>query len=332
MTTTPAPILSADLGARVLDKLEAIDAQLRSLSERQRQQEDRSTELWADATALAKVAMTATTERLDALERDGTLGKVRELASVAQEALAGFSAADVRELRSSIVAILEAVRALTQPAVLAVAADAAGAIEHAAEVKPIGIFGVVKATRDDDVQKGMAVLFEIMRRIGHAASAASTRDQALADKRARLNEVLGAKRRKVLGVERPKALPAGRPAPAPKAAPAASCAAPTPPKPVATVIDGVAFSADGHLADPAAWTRDLASNLAALSGLALTEAHWKLLEAARAEFTASGVSPNIRRLTEVAGLTTRDIYQLFPKAPGRTLAKIAGLPKPAGCL
>lgn len=331
MTTMPAPILADDLGARVLDKLEAIDAQLRSLTERQRQQEERSAELWADATALAKVAMTATTERLDALERDGTLGKVRELASVAQEALAGFSAADVRELRSSIVAILEAVRALTQPAVLAVAADAAGAIEHAAEVKPIGIFGVVKATRDDDVQKGMAVLFEIMRRIGHAASAASTREQALADKRARLNDVLGAKRRKVLGVERPKALPAPSAAKAaPKAAPA--CSTPKPPGPTATVIDGVAFGADGHLIDPAAWTRDLASNLAALSGITLTEAHWKLLEAARAEFTASGVSPNIRRLTEVAGVTTRDIYQLFPKAPGRTLAKLAGLPKPAGCL
>lgn len=336
MTTTPTPILSAELGARVLEKLETIDAQLRTLSARQREQEERSAELWADATALAKVAMTATTERLDALERDGTLGKVRELASVAQEALAGFSAADVRELRSSIVAILEAVRALTQPAVLAVAADAAGAIEHAGEVKPIGIFGVVKATRDDDVQKGMAVLFEIMRRIGHAATAASARDQALAGKRARLNEVLGSKRRKVLGVERPKALPAPSAAAkaAPKAAPAAApaCSTPKPPGPATTVIDGVGFGADGHLVDPAAWTRELAGNLAALSGITLTEAHWKLLEAARAEFTASGVSPNIRRLTEVAGVTTRDIYQLFPKAPGRTLAKVAGLPKPAGCL
>jgi sulfur relay (sulfurtransferase) DsrC/TusE family protein len=37
-------------------------------------------------------------------------------------------------------------------------------------------------------------------------------------------------------------------------------------------------------------------------------------------------------LTQIASVTTKDIYALFPKAPGRTIAKIAGLPKPAGCL
>jgi sulfur relay (sulfurtransferase) DsrC/TusE family protein len=34
----------------------------------------------------------------------------------------------------------------------------------------------------------------------------------------------------------------------------------------------------------------------------------------------------------VASVATKDLYALFPKAPGRTIAKIAGLPKPAGCL
>jgi sulfur relay (sulfurtransferase) DsrC/TusE family protein len=31
-------------------------------------------------------------------------------------------------------------------------------------------------------------------------------------------------------------------------------------------------------------------------------------------------------------VTTKELYVLFPRAPGRTIASIAGLPKPAGCL
>ena len=94
----------------------------------------------------------------------------------------------------------------------------------------------------------------------------------------------------------------------------------------------VAFTADGNLVDAAAWTRGLAAALADAERVALTDAHWAVLEAARADFAATGSSPNIRRLTQVAGVSTKDLYVLFPRAPGRTIAKIAGLPKPAGCL
>jgi tRNA 2-thiouridine synthesizing protein E len=98
------------------------------------------------------------------------------------------------------------------------------------------------------------------------------------------------------------------------------------------VIDGIAYTADGHLADASAWTRTLGEALARLQGVTLTDAHRAVLEAARSDFATTGVSPNIRRLTQIAGVSTKDIYALFPKAPGRTIAKIAGLPKPAGCL
>ena len=98
------------------------------------------------------------------------------------------------------------------------------------------------------------------------------------------------------------------------------------------MMDGVGFGADGHLADASTWTRALGEKLALLQGVEMTEAHWKLVEIARAEFVSTKVSPNIRRLTQIGAASTKDIYALFPKAPARTLAKIAGLPKPAGCL
>jgi len=175
---------------------------------------------------------------------------------------------------------------------------------------------------------------EVLRRIGHGVNAMAAKQQHADDKKAKLAEILGPKRqRKVLGTERaapPKALPA---APVVKAAPPApACAVPSKPGQVAAVIDGVAFTADGNLVDAAAWTRGLAAALADAERVALTDAHWAVLEAARADFAATGSSPNIRRLTQVAGVSTKDLYVLFPRAPGRTIAKIAGLPKPAGCL
>jgi len=98
------------------------------------------------------------------------------------------------------------------------------------------------------------------------------------------------------------------------------------------VIDGIAFGADGHMVDAAAWTPTLGAALATAQGVTLTPAHQAVLDAARADFATTGASPNIRRLTQVAGVTTRDLYTLFPKAPARTICKVAGLPKPAGCL
>jgi TusE/DsrC/DsvC family sulfur relay protein len=315
--------------AMIAERLDALTAQVARLAERPRQDD-----LYDELAPVLRVVMGSAIGRLDALERDGTLAFVRELGGVGQKVLANFSAADVRQLGDAVVTILETVRTLTQPDVMRVAADAGDAIQHADTAKPMGLFGMMRATKDDDVQRGMAVMMEVLRRIGHGVNAMAAKQQHADDKKAKLAEILGPKRqRKVLGTERaapPKALPA---APVVKAAPPApACAVPSKPGQVAAVIDGVAFTADGNLVDAAAWTRGLAAALADAERVALTDAHWAVLEAARADFAATGSSPNIRRLTQVAGVSTKDLYVLFPRAPGRTIAKIAGLPKPAGCL
>lgn len=315
--------------AMIAERLDALTAQVARLAERPRQDD-----LYDELAPVLRVVMGSAIGRLDALERDGTLAFVRELGGVGQKVLANFSAADVRQLGDAVVTILETVRTLTQPDVMRVAADAGDAIQHADTAKPMGLFGMMRATKDDDVQRGMAVMMEVLRRIGHGVNAMAAKQQHADDKKAKLAEILGPKRqRKVLGTERaapPKALPA---APVVKAAPPTpACAVPSKPGQVAAVIDGVAFTADGNLVDAAAWTRGLAAALADAERVALTDAHWAVLDAARADFAATGSSPNIRRLTQVAGVSTKDLYVLFPRAPGRTIAKIAGLPKPAGCL
>lgn len=313
----------------ILERLDRMTADLAYVVERQRAQQ----ELLGELVPIGREVMSTAISRLDALDKKGYFTFASELAGVAQRVIEGFSPEDVRQLGDAIVGILGAVKSLTQPEVLQIAVDATQALEHAEDVKPIGIFGMVRATRNDDVQKGMALMVEVLRRIGHGVNALAERDTKELDRKAKLAELLGPRRgKKILGVERPQ-LPAGRPAP-PSVAPVSVAPACATPKPTTTsaVIDGIAYSGDGHMVDASAWTPALGEAIAQLQGVTLTPGHLALIDAARADFAATQVSPNIRRLTQIAGVTTKDIYLLFPKAPGRTLAKIAGLPKPAGCL
>jgi tRNA 2-thiouridine synthesizing protein E len=324
-------------------RLDVLTEQMAYLVERQRKNE----ELFEEMAPILKAVMSSATARLDAMEKKGYFEFARETIGIAERIMEGFGPDDVRQLGRAVVSILETVRELTQPEVLKVAAEASAVLQNADEAQPIGIVGMVRATGDHDVQKGMSVMVEVLRNVGRAATVA--RDKRAASpagrKKARLEAMLapklGGPRRgsKALGTERTPPAAVARaarterpPAVVPKTA-GLACATPnTGPAPIATILDGVAFGADGHLADPSTWTRALGDELAAMEGVEMTDAHWKIVEVARADFEATKASPNIRRLTVVAGVSTKDIYALFPKAPARTLAKIAGLPKPAGCL
>ncbi len=90
---------------------------------------------------------------------------------------------------------------------------------------------------------------------------------------------------------------------------------------------------DGHLKNRADWNEDVARELAKEEGIPeLTEPHWAVIRYMRKEFEAKGDAPSIRRLTKESGVDTKQLYALFPKGPAKKAAKIAGLPKPKGCI
>lgn len=323
----PRPAASHD-AALLAAKVDALTAQVTYLVERQKKQE----ELFAEMSPILKEVMTTATGRLDDLEKRGYFAFGREALRVGQRVLESYTPDDVHAFGDAVVGILDTVRTLTQPEVLATMNEAGKVLEEADKVEPLGIVGMVRSTGNEDVQKGMAVMLELLRHVGRASkSFAARRAGSPADERKqRLAEALGPRRKKALGIERTPPPPrAPAPVRAPMPAPLAA-AAPAPQR--AVVIEGVAFGADGHLADPKTWTPELAKNIAAMERIALDDARWKIIELARKDYAETGVTPNIRRLTQVASLATKDLYALFPKAPARTIAKIAGLPKPAGCL
>lgn len=95
----------------------------------------------------------------------------------------------------------------------------------------------------------------------------------------------------------------------------------------------LALDADGNLANMNDWTEDVAREFAAQEGIAeLTSQHWAVINFMRQVFAKEGDAPSIRRLTKESGVDTKTLYQLFPKGPAKKAAKIAGLPKPKGCI
>jgi len=90
---------------------------------------------------------------------------------------------------------------------------------------------------------------------------------------------------------------------------------------------------EGFMTNPSEWTRDIAAAIALEEGIAeLTPAHWKIIDFCRQSATASGKAPTLRAITHGTGLSTKDLFALFPKGPAKKVARIAGLGKPEGCV
>lgn len=90
---------------------------------------------------------------------------------------------------------------------------------------------------------------------------------------------------------------------------------------------------DGFIQDPALWSETVASALAAQEGIKeLTDEHWKVIRFLREYYLKFGVAPMIRKLTKETGFPLKHIYQLFPTGPAKGACKLAGLPKPTGCV
>ncbi len=90
---------------------------------------------------------------------------------------------------------------------------------------------------------------------------------------------------------------------------------------------------DGFIQDPAGWDDAIARALAAQEGIIeLTDEHWKIIRYLRNYYLQFGVAPMIRKLCKETGFQLKYIYQLFPTGPAKGACKLAGLPKPTGCV
>jgi TusE/DsrC/DsvC family sulfur relay protein len=95
----------------------------------------------------------------------------------------------------------------------------------------------------------------------------------------------------------------------------------------------IELDANGNLVDTADWSEDVARALAAQDEIDLTQEHWDVISYLREQYFDEGGTQPMERviLKDMAKrwdrkVASKDLYQLFPKAPSKQGNRIAGLP------
>lgn len=94
-----------------------------------------------------------------------------------------------------------------------------------------------------------------------------------------------------------------------------------------------AVDEDGFLEDPMIWNEQVAADLATTEEIeSMTADQWKLVNYIRNYYLEFGIAPMIRKLCKENGFKLAYVYELFPSGPAKGACKVAGLPKPTGCV
>ena len=86
-----------------------------------------------------------------------------------------------------------------------------------------------------------------------------------------------------------------------------------------------------YFTNPAQWNKEMAVEIAKEEGILLTEKHLAVLDFLRERF-AKGEALTIRSVGNSGIIDIKGFYGLFPGAPMKKAAKVAGIPKPASCV
>lgn len=106
-------------------------------------------------------------------------------------------------------------------------------------------------------------------------------------------------------------------------------------------LNGSTFEADeeGYLVDISVWNEDLANLIAKDEDIEMDDDHWEVVNFLRDYYEEYQVAPAIRVLTKAIKKSMGPekgnsgyLYELFPYGPAKQACKIAGLPKPTGCV
>ena len=106
-------------------------------------------------------------------------------------------------------------------------------------------------------------------------------------------------------------------------------------------VNGKNYETDeeGYLANLAEWNEDVADYIAKTEDINMTEQHWEVINFLRDYYDEYQIAPAVRVLTKAIGKklgpdkgNSQYLYELFPYGPAKQACKIAGLPKPTGCV
>jgi TusE/DsrC/DsvC family sulfur relay protein len=90
---------------------------------------------------------------------------------------------------------------------------------------------------------------------------------------------------------------------------------------------------DGFLYESGNWSQAVARDLAERNDLGpLTDEHWRIIDFVRTFYAEYRQGPPIVKIAKATGMTSKRICTLFPCGIAKGAYRLAGLPRPDGCL
>lgn len=308
-TSNQKPFDSRDPSSQAVDaRLQALEKKLdrlTSLVEPNLKWQSKFSDFVEEMTPVARAVTDSSISEFDRLDKLGLFLLGSDVWQALERAAAGYQVGSLPELADSLADVSAVASLLTQPKVLAAASDV-GQEFLKSTPEPVELLGAAKRIESErDLQRGLGFVLDLLGTLGRSVSRAP-----------RIGGTLTQRPLRRAAVPRPQHVIAMAPG---------------------TGIDekttqGAVTGTLPFVGD-LEWNRSWAQRTANQLGFGeLTETMWKVIEFSRADYKASKKSPNIRRITTSLGISTKEIYALFPSAPGPTISQIAGVPKPAGCL
>ena len=97
---------------------------------------------------------------------------------------------------------------------------------------------------------------------------------------------------------------------------------------------------NGYLVSLDDWSEGVADKLAEDEEIKMNDEHWDIINFLRDYYQEYQIAPAVKVLTKAIAkrneidkkAASSFLYELFPNGPGLQACKIAGLPKPTGCV
>ena len=96
---------------------------------------------------------------------------------------------------------------------------------------------------------------------------------------------------------------------------------------------------EGYIQELDKWSKELAELIAEDENIEMTDEHWEVVNFLRDYYEEYQIAPAVRVLIKAIKKSmgkdkgnNKYLYTLFPYGPAKQACKIAGLPKPTGCV
>lgn len=137
--------------------------------------------LMTEVGPLGKAVLADLIEHLQLAEERGYFRLLRGGMDLVDRVATHYTQEDIDKLSDNIVFILDTVKRMTQPEILGTVNQAIEVLDNPGDdVQPMGLWGLMRAMRDPEIQNGVGVLMAVLRQVsrGQHASAANSNETA----------------------------------------------------------------------------------------------------------------------------------------------------------